>query len=118
MLYSKNAIALLSLILSPFLGTILMAYNLKAIGQTALGPAFVIGSFFLSGMVMRIAPDLNPWIRLGIINIVGSSLLYFYFWHKYFGKYEFEKKNFWPPTLRFMFVIGVIAIAMYFRYRK
>ena len=118
MLYSKNVVGILSLFLSPFLGTILFAHNLKEIGQAKLGPAFVIGSIFLGGMIMRIAPDLNPWIRLAIINIVGSSLLYFYFWDKFFGKYEFKKKNFWPPTLRFVFVIGVVLAGQYFYSRR
>jgi hypothetical protein len=118
MLYSKNAIGVLSLLLSPLLGTILFAHNLKAIGQAKLGPAFVIGSLFMAGMIGRIAPSLNPWIRLAIINIVGSSLLYFYFWDKFFGEYEFKRKNFWPPTLFFIFVIGVVVVAQYFYSRR
>jgi uncharacterized membrane protein len=118
MLYSKKAIGILSLLLSPLLGTILFAHNLKEIGQAKLGPAFVIGSIFLGGMTMRIAPDLNPWIRLVIINIVESSLLYFYFWDKFFGEYEFKRKNFWPPTLFFAFVISVVIVAQYFYSRR
>jgi hypothetical protein len=118
MLYSKNAIGILSLLLSPLLGTILFAHNLKAIGEAKLGPAFVLGSIFLAGMIRRIAPNLNPWIVLAIINIVGSSLLYFYFWDKFFGKYEFKRKNFWPPTLFFVFVISVVIVAQYFYSRR
>jgi len=118
MLYSKNAIGILSLLLSPLLGTILFAQNLKAIGQAKLGPAFVIGSLFMAGMIRRVASHLNPWISFAIINMVGSSLLYFYFWDKFFGTYEYKRKNFWPPTLLFVLVIGVVVIGQYFYSRR
>ena len=118
MLYSKRAIGILSLILSPFLGTVLFARNLKEIGQAKLGPAFILGSLFLSGIVRRIAPNLNPWIGLAVINIIGSSLLYFYLWDKFFSEYEFKEENFWPPTLFFIFVISVVVVAQYFYSRR
>ena len=118
MLYSKNAISILSLLLSPLLGTILFAHNLKETGKGKLGPLFIIGSVFLGGIVRRIAPNLNQWIGLAIINITGSAVLYFYFWDKFFGKYEYKKKNFWPPTLLFIFVIGSALIGQYFYLRR
>jgi len=113
MLYSKNAIGILSLLLSPFLGAILFASNLKEIGQAKFGPAFVIGGILLPGLGRRIAPDLNPFIGLAIVNIIGSSLFYFYFWDKFFGEYEYRKKDFWPPTLLFIFVIGSVLMLQY-----
>ena len=115
MLYSKRAIGILSLLLSPFLGSILFATNLREIGKGAIGPIFIIGSLFLAGIIKRMLPDTNPVILLTLNNIVGSALLYFYFFDKFFGEYDYEKKNFWPPTLFFMGVIVVLLLAIYLK---
>ncbi len=115
MLYSKKSIGILSLLLSPFLGSILFATNLRDIRKGALGPFFIIGSIFLAGIIIRIFPGANPFLLIIINNVVGSSLLYFYFFDKFFGEYEFDKKNFWPPTLFFIGVIVVLLLAIYFQ---
>ncbi|MDB5198428.1 MAG: hypothetical protein JWO92_391 [Chitinophagaceae bacterium] len=115
MLYSKRAIGILSLLLSPLLGSILFAANLRDIAKPALGPLFVIGSIFLAGLIRRILPDIHPVFLLVLNNIVGSALLYFYFFGKFFGEYEYEKKNFWPPTLFFISIIVVLLLAIYFK---
>lgn len=114
MLYSKNAVCILSLLLSPLLGAFLFAYNLTAIGKAKLGPAFVIGILLVAGIIKQIVPELNPWIGWAGINIAGSSLFYFYFWDKFFGAYEFKRKNFWPPTLLFIFVMSAGLIGQHF----
>ena len=116
MLYSKRAIGLLSLLLSPLLGSFLFAANLRDINKPALGPLFVIGSIFLAGLIRRILPGINPVFLLVLDNIVGSALLYFFFFDKFFGEYEYEKKNFWPPTLFFVSMIAVLLLAIYLRY--
>ena len=113
MLYSKRAIGILSLLLSPLLGSVLFATNLRDISKPALGPIFIIGSIFLAGIISRILPDANPILILALNNIVGSALLYFYFFDKFFGEYEYEKKNFWPPTIYFISVIVVLLLAIY-----
>lgn len=115
MLYSKRAIGILSLLLSPFLGAILFAANLRDIGKRAPGPLFVIGSLFLAGLISRIFTDVNPVFLFILNNIVGSGLLYFYFFDKFFGGYEFDEKNFWPPTLFFISVIAMLFLAIYFK---
>ena len=115
MLYSKKAIGILSLLLSPFLGAILFAANLRDIGKRPIGPLFVIGSLFLGGLINRIFPDVNPVFLFLLNNILGSALLYFYFFDKFFGEYEYDKKNFWPPTLIFISVIAMVVLAIYFK---
>lgn len=115
MLYSKRAIGILSLLLSPFLGAILFAANLRDTGKRAVGPLFIIGSLFLAGLISRIFPDVNPVFLFILNNIVGSALLYFYFFDKFFGEYEYDKKNFWPPTLFFISVIAILLLTIYFK---
>ena len=114
MLYSKKAIAILSLLLSPFLGSILFAVNLRDIRKPALGPLFIIGSLFMAGLIKRILPDVNPVLLLVLNNIVGSVLFYFFF-DKYFGEYEYDNKNFWPPTLFFIGFIVVLLSTIYIK---
>ena len=111
MLYSKRAIGVL--LLSPLLGSILFATNLRDISKPALGPVFVIGSIFLAGLIRRVLPDANPIFILALNNIIGSALLYFYFFDKFFGEYEYEKKSFWPPAIFFISVIVVLLLAIY-----
>ena len=115
MLYSKRAIGILSLLLSPLLGSILFAANLRNIRKPALGPLFIIGSIFLAGLIRTVFPDTNPIFLLTFNNIVGSALLYFYFFDKFFGEYEYDKKNFWPPTLFFISSIAILLLAIYFK---
>lgn len=115
MLYSKMAIGILSLLLSPFFGSFLFAANLRDIGKPSLGPLFVIGSLFLAGLIKRILPDTHPVFIFAFSNVIGSSLLYFYFFDKFFGEYEYNKKNFWPPTLFFISIITVLLLAIYFK---
>lgn len=115
MLYSRKAIGILSLLLSPFFGSFLFAANLRDIGKPSLGPLFIIGSLFFAGLIKRILPDTNPIFLFSLNNIIGSGLLYFYFFDKFFGEYEYDKKNFWPPTLFFMSMIAVLLLAIYFK---
>lgn len=115
MLYSKRAIGILSLLLSPFFGSFLIAANLRDIGKPSLGPLFVIGSLFFAVLIKRILPDTNPAFLFALNNILGSGLLYFFFFDKFFGEYEYDKKNFWPPTLFFISTIAVLLLAIYFK---
>ena len=85
MLYSRRAIGILSLLLSPFFGSFLFSANLRDIGKPALGPLFVIGNLFFAGLIRRILPDTNPVLLFALNNIIGISLLYFYFFDKFFG---------------------------------
>ncbi len=113
--YSERAIGILSLLLSPFFGSFLFAANLRDIGKPSLGPLFIIGSLFFAGLIKRILPDANPVFIFALNNITGSGLLYFYFFDSFFDEYEYDKKNFWPPTLFFISVIAELLLAIYFK---
>ena len=114
MLYSKRAIGILSLLLTPFFGSFLFAANLRDIGKPSLGPAFVLGSLFFSGLLKRIFPDTNPFILLALNNIIGSAF-YFYFFDKFFGEYEFKEKNFWPPVVFAISLLAFLLLAIYLK---
>lgn len=115
MLYTKKAIGILSLLLTPFFGSFLFAANLRDIGQPSLGPRFILSSFFFAALIKRVLPDTNPYLLLAINNVIGSSLFYFYFFDKYFGDYEFDSKNFWPPTIFVISMIAFLLLAIYFK---
>ena len=115
MLYSKKAISILSLLISPFFASFLFAANLRDIGKPSLGPLFVIASVFFAGMIKKLLPDVPPIILFVSYNIVSSGLFYFYLFDKYFGEYEYEKKNFWPPTIFFISIIAILLLAIYLK---
>lgn len=115
MLYSKNAIAMLSFLISPFLGSILFAVNLRDIGRGALGPLFIIGSLVLARLVSLMLQGSNPYFFFAVYNVIGSSLIYFYFFDKLFGDYDYKPKSFWPPTLFFIGVIITLLLVIYFK---
>ena len=115
MLYSKRAIGILSLFLTPFFDSCLFAANLRDIGKPSLGPLFIIGSLFFAGVINRILPDTAPIFRFALNNIIGSGLLCFYFFDKFFGEYEYKNKNFWPPTIFVISMITMLLLAIFFK---
>ena len=85
--YSKNAIAIWTFFLSPLLGCILFAINLKNIGRGRLGVIFVIGGIVwivslrtLIGLFLE-----NDLLKLLITNLTASLLLTFFFWKRILG---------------------------------
>lgn len=94
-LYSKEVIGILSLLISPFLGCILLTYNLREIGKSKLNPFFIIGGLVWLPMIKLLTNGLDLLIQLAIVNVLGSLLLTFYFWDKYFDNYTYEKRSFW-----------------------
>ncbi len=112
-LYSKKAIGLIALLVSPFLGCILFALNLRDTGRGRIVPMFIIGALFLAAIMRRILPGLNPVLGLAIMNIIGSSLLTFYFWDKFFGESIYEKRNPWMEVVIFIGSILLILLAAY-----
>ena len=115
MLYSKRAISILALLLSPIFASFLFAVNLRDIGKPSLGRGFVISSFFLAGLIRRVLPGLPPIILFISYNIAVSALLYFYLFDKFFGEYEYTPKNFWPPTIFFISLITILLSAIYIK---
>jgi hypothetical protein len=116
-LYSKQAIGLLALLLSPFLAAILFAYNLREIGKGKIGPLFIIGALFFTGLTRQLAKEVNVLYQLAMVNIFGSLVLT-YLWDKYFDNYDFEKRNFWKPTMFFLAVFVALFLAQFFYGKK
>ncbi|MEO8413160.1 MAG: hypothetical protein ABI472_05850 [Ginsengibacter sp.] len=114
-LYSKKAISLVALFISPFLSCILFAYNLRDVGKGKAGPLFIIGALVLAGLIQRILPGINPILSLAILNIVGSSLLTYYFWGKFLDDYAYEKRN---PWIAIFIFLGIIILTLLVAYLK
>jgi len=112
-LYSKTAIGLSTLFLSPFFGCILFAYNLSEVGKQRLNPFFILGGILWT-LVFRklvgeiIQDDLSQFL---ISNAVGASILSFFFWDNYFGIYaSFETKKVWKPLVIFTGICVVLLV--------
>jgi Na+/glutamate symporter len=116
--YSKEAIGLLSLLFSPFLGCILFSYNLREIGKRKLSPYFIIGGLIWLPILRLLTDGINLLVQLAIVNILGSLLLTFYFWDKYLANYHFEKRSFWKPTLIFLGIGGGLILLQILSTRK
>lgn len=112
-LYSKQVIGLLALLLSPFLASVLFAYNLKETGKGKIGPLFILGALFFTGIITQLTRNIDWFYRLAIVNVVGSLLLTF-LWDQYFTGYSYEKKNFWKPTLFFLSIMIVLFLLQLF----
>jgi hypothetical protein len=112
-LYSKQAIGLLALLLSPFLASVLFAYNLKETGKGKIGPLFILGALFFTGIITQLTTHLDWFYRMSIVNVAGSLLLTF-LWDQYFSGYSYKKKNFWKPTLFFIGVMIVLFLLQLF----
>jgi hypothetical protein len=110
--YSKKTIGLLALLLSPFLTSIVFAYNLKEIGKGKIGPLFIIITLFFTGLISQFMHNFNVLYRMAIVNILGSILLTF-LWDKYFADLSYEKKSFWKPTL---FFIGICIVLIWVQF--
>lgn len=117
--YTKQAIGLLALFLSPFFACILFAYNLKEIGKGKLFPFFIFGGLVYTAIVRQLTHSLGTLFQILILNVVGSLLLTYYFWDKYLGAYNnYERKDFWKPTLIFIGICVVLLLAQVFTSRK
>jgi hypothetical protein len=102
--YSKNALAIWTIILSPFLGCILFSYNLKAFGKGKFAILFIIvGIFWNVGFRKLTATFIpNPLLQLLIANVTGSLILTFFFWNKLLGNdTEYDSRPVWKPVLIF-----------------
>jgi hypothetical protein len=107
--YSKEAIGILTLLFSPFLGCILFSNNLREVGKGKLTPYFIIVGIFWTFIIRQVTSGLDLLFQIAISNILGSLLLTYYFWDKYLDGYTYEKKSFWKPTLIFVVIcVGLI----------
>lgn len=108
--YSKSAISLWTLILSPFFGAILFSYNLKEIGK-GFSPYFIVVGMFWTFIFKKLTEGFieNVLIQLLFSNLLGSLILTYFFWDKFFIYYpNYETKKVWKP----MFVFVGIGVAL------
>ena len=108
--YSKEAIGILTLLFSPFLGCILFANNLQQIGKGKLSPYFIGVGIFWTLIIRQLTTGLDLVFQLGISNMLGSLVLTYYFWDKYLDGYTYEKKSFWKPTLIFVGICSALLL--------
>jgi hypothetical protein len=112
--YSKEAIGLWTLALSPCLGCILFSYNLKAIGKGYLVPYFVVVGVFWTMLMKRLlVPFVHiPLLQLIFSNLIGSLILTLLLWDRFFLQYpDYEKRPVWKPVLIFVNIcVGLILL--------
>ena len=111
--YSKWAIGGLTLILSPFFGCILFSYNLREIGKGKLSPYFIIIGMFWTFIFKKLTEGVigNNLFQFLLSNFVGSLILTFYFWDKFFINYQtFETKSVLKPLFVFVGICGALLL--------
>ena len=112
--YSKSAIGILTFFLSPFFGAILFSYNLREIGKGKLSPYFIVIGIFWSFIFKKLTEGFiaNLLIQLLFSNLLGSLVLTFFLWDKFFINYEtYETKKVWKPL--FIFVGACVALILF-----
>ena len=67
--YSKEAIGILSLLISPFLGCILFTYNLREIGKSKLNPFFIIGGLFWLAIIKVLTNGIDILFQIGRAHV-------------------------------------------------
>lgn len=110
-LYSRQTLNVFSILFSVLFGGILLAINLKTVGnKKAILPvliysvAYTILAVYIANMV-----QLDRTIVVLVLNLVGANLLYNYFWGKYIGKtFQYRTKPYWIPA-----IIGGIISALF-----
>ncbi len=111
--YSKWTIAGLTLILSPFFGCILFSYNLREIGKERLSPYFIIAGMFWTFVFKKLTTDFigDNIFQFFLSNIVGSLVLTFFLWDKFFIDYPtYEIKPVWKPLIVFVSICGALIL--------
>ena len=80
--------------------------------KSKLNPFFIIGGLFWLAIIKVLTNGIDILFQLAIANVLGSLLLTYYFWEKYFDTYtSYEKRNFWKPTLIFLSIcVGLILL--------
>jgi hypothetical protein len=114
--YSKNAIAISTFILSPIMGCILFAYNLKEMGKGRLAPVFILLSFIWAFAVRKLLSYItsSAFLQLYITNLLASLLLTFLIWNKFLGDdTEYESRPVWKPISIF---VGICIALLAFNF--
>jgi hypothetical protein len=114
-LYSKSAVGLSALLLSPVLGGILFAYNLKQVGKGKYATPIVIGSIVVIAVVrLIIRPFLHgTFNQFMVSNAIGAILLTPLSWDKLIGQISYEQKSPLKPILIFLGICAALLLLQF-----
>jgi hypothetical protein len=111
-LYSRAAIFVAALVLSPFFGALLFVQNLLAVEKGKKAIALLVFAGVWNFITFKVAWDffLNNPLAYLVGNAVGGFILIFPMWRQHFSEMEnYESKTVWSPLL---VIIAIIAILM------
>jgi putative flippase GtrA len=102
--YSKEAIAIGTIFLTPILGCILLGANLREAGKGKMTPFLIFGSVVWTGLMNQITRVWipNPLIQLFLSNAIAAALLVTVAWNYFLPDYPvFEKRSPWKVVIIF-----------------
>lgn len=109
-LYSKQVIAVFSILFSVLFGGILLAVNLKTINRKKAILPVLVYSVVYTGLMIYLL-NLLPGYRSGLpllLNMLGAMVLYNYFWRRSIGNaFKHRTRPFWIPLI---IGIGISAV--------
>ena len=106
---SKPAIGIWTLLLSPFLGTILFSYNLNEVNKRLWSwPIMIVGIFWTPLLRKLITPMVgNELAAFFVANAMGSLLMVTLVWKMTLGEYpNYTTRPAWKPVLIFVVICG------------
>ena len=118
-LYNKFTIVAVSILGTPFVGSILYSENLRALDK---GGRFmpILFALIYNGVVDRILRNIfhiSEIISYVPMNLIGGLILICIFWTRQIGDLEFESKPSWKPIVIIILIIAAL-IAIGFSFNK
>lgn len=102
--YSKEAIAIGTVFLTPILGCILFGANLRAAGKGKMTPFLIIGSIIWTGVLNQFTRTwiANPLIQIFLSNAIAAALMVTVVWNYFLSEYPvFERRSPWKVVIIF-----------------
>lgn len=110
-LFDKLTIVLISIIGTPFMGSIIYSQNLRTLDT---GDKFMPILFaMVYNVVYRVLSNkfhISELISYLPLNLIGGLILITVFWNKQIGEIEFEPIPRWKPVLIVASIIAIFAI--------
>ena len=113
--YPKHTIALMTVLLTPLLGSILFAYNLREVRKGKIAPFVIVGGILCTIIIRKLTVGLtdSPLIQLLIGNVIGGLVLAYAVWDMFLAGYpEYETNKNWKPVLVF---VGICVALLLFQ---
>jgi hypothetical protein len=108
---SKTSIGIWTLLLSPFLGTILFAYNLNEVGKRPWSLLVMFSGIIWTFLIPRLIINVtgNFLVATFISNAIASALLVTLVWNGMLGEYKsYSDRPSWKPILIFVGICGIL----------